>query len=416
MRYQRPIGTQDITPEEIERWRYVEETFRRLAGCCRFGEIRTPIFEDTEVFTRSVGQETDIVSKEMYTFEDRGGRSITLRAEGTAPTVRAYLENNLARTDHERVVKLFYIAPIFRYDRPQAGRYRQHHQCGAEILGTNNPAADAEIIDLAWSFFRELGLRDVHLKINTVGCSECAPDYVQKVKSTMEASMGLLCEDCKRRFHKNPLRMLDCKLCEDYLSRAPKMADEVCGSCDIHFKHLKDHLDILGIPYEVDSQIVRGLDYYTNTAFEFQVEGIGAQAAIGGGGRYDGLAGQLGGKDTPGVGVGIGIERILMVREMQGLEDEKSTRSGVFVVTLGDAAWPEGVKLVHELRMAGVAADLDYRRRSLKAQMRFADNENFAWAVVIGEDEVRDGVVGLKDMESGEQQQIPRTAVLEKLG
>ncbi len=412
MRYKRPIGTQDITPDMAIEWRYVEESFRQLAERYGYGELRTPMFEDTDLFLRSVGEETDIASKEMYTFEDRGGRSLTLRAEGTAPAVRAYLENHLHQTDRQRLVKLYYIAPIFRYDRPQAGRYRQHHQLGIEAIGSAEPAVDAEVISLAWHFYAQMGLKGVKLLINSVGCPACTPRYVEKLKQTLSNSLNALCESCQRRYYENPLRMLDCKICRDFMEPAPKLMEELCGDCERHMRGVLAVLDLLGVPYEIDHTIVRGLDYYTKTAFEFQFAGIGAQAALGGGGRYDGLVEKCGGPPTPGVGLGIGLERVLLARAQLGLTISLQGRKGIFIITMGDSVWPEALRLLQELRLAGFKADVDYRRRSLKAQLRYADSELFAHAVIVGEEEWKRQIVGVKNLESGEQIEVPRAELL----
>lgn len=408
MKYQRPIGTQDITPEVAREWRLVEDTFRRVAENAGYGELRTPIFEDTDLFLRSVGQETDIASKEMYTFQDRSERSLTLRAEGTAPAVRAYLENNLFNQDRERLVKLYYLAPIFRYDRPQAGRYRQHHQGGLEAIGSSHPAVDAEILALAWDLFAALGLSGITLHLNSVGCPICAPDYVEKLREKMADNLDHLCGDCQRRHQHNPLRMLDCKMCEEYLARAPHITEELCGNCDDHLDQLRHTLDLLAVPYQMDHTIVRGLDYYTKTAFEFQFAGIGAQASIAGGGRYDGLVEKMGGKPTPGVGIGIGLERLLLARQACGAVPAEPQRQGVLVVTLGDSAWPEGLRLMQELRRSGVKAEVDYRRRSLQAQLKLADREHYAWAAIFGDDELERQMVSLKNMITGEQTEVSR--------
>lgn len=415
MLYKRPIGTQDITPDNVGEWRLVEEAFRELAGRYGYGELRTPIFEDTDLFLRSVGKETDIGSKEMYTFEDRGKRSLTLRAEGTAPAVRAYLENHLDKTDRERLVKLFYIAPIFRYDRPQAGRYRQHHQVGIEAIGSSDPAVDAEVVSFAWNFFALMGLSGIKVLLNSVGCPVCAPGYVVKLQETMASSLENLCEDCQRRYHENPLRMLDCKLCRDSMQSAPRLANELCDECECHLTEVRRTLDVLDVPFEMDYNIVRGLDYYTKTAFEFQIQGIGAQSALGGGGRYDRLVEKCGGHPTPGVGLGMGLERILLARQNAGLAAAAAARNGAFVVVLGEAAWLEGLRLAQELRLAGVKSEVDYRKRSMKAQLRFADNESFAQAIVLGDNEIEQGVVGLKDLETGEQVEVPRSELLARL-
>lgn len=410
-------GTQDILPGVAPRWRHVEDTFRRIADHFGYGEIRTPIFEETDLFVRSVGAETDIVAKEMYTFEDKGGRSLTLRAEGTAPAVRAFIEENLQGQDRERLVKLYYIAPIFRQDRPQAGRYRQHHQCGVEALGSAEPAVDAEVIDLALTFYRALGIEGTRLLINSVGCPKCAPGYVEALRASVADSVGEMCADCRRRYDTNPLRLLDCKVehCREITSRAPTMLDSLCEECAEHFARVRAHLEALDIAYEIDPRIVRGLDYYTKTAFEFRHNTLGAQDAIGGGGRYDGLVEQCGGPPTPGVGLGMGIERVLLVREALGIEDAAPARSGSFVVTIGDEAWLPGYRLLHELRVAGVKADIDYRRRSIRAQMRYADAEGFRYAVILGGDEIAKGVATVRDLVSGEQEEVPLSALAQHL-
>jgi len=417
MRYQRPKGTQDILPEEAPRWRLVEQTFRDICRRFYYAEIRTPIFEETELFVRSVGADTDIVSKEMYTFEDKGGRSLTLRAEGTAPAVRAFVEENLQGQDRERLVKLYYLAPIFRQDKPQAGRYRQHHQAGVEAIGSPEPAVDAEVIDLALSFYRALGIEGTRLLINSVGCPACAPGYVSELQASVAGSVEQMCRDCQRRYDTNPLRLLDCKeeTCRRVLANAPTMLDSLCGECAEHFAGLRAHLEALEIAYEIDPRIVRGLDYYTKTAFEFRHDALGAQDSIGGGGRYDGLVEQCGGPPTPGVGLGIGLERVLLVRAALGLADEEQPRAGSFIVTIGDEAWLPGYRLLHDLRAAGLKAEIDYRRRSIRAQMRYADAQGYLNAVILGGDEIAKGIATVRDMLSGEQQEVPLEALAEHL-
>ncbi|MGC9319379.1 MAG: histidine--tRNA ligase [Armatimonadota bacterium] len=417
MRYQRPKGTNDILPEEAPRWRFVERTFRDICRRYDYAEIRTPTFEETELFVRSVGEDTDIVSKEMYTFEDKGGRSLTLRAEGTAPTVRAFLEEHIQGQDRERLVKLYYITSIFRQDRPQAGRYRQHHQAGVEALGSPEPGVDAEVIDLAMTFFREVGIEGTRLLINSVGCPRCAPGYVEALKASVADSVQEMCEDCQRRYETNPLRLLDCKneACRRITEGAPKMLDELCGECEEHFSGLREHLDALGIAYEIDPRIVRGLDYYTKTAFEFRHDALGAQDSVGGGGRYDELVAQCGGPPTPGVGLGIGLERVLLVRRELGLRDEEQPREGSFIVTIGEEAWMPGYELLHDLRQDGVKAEIDYRRRSIRAQMRYADSQGYLNAVILGPDELQKGVATVRDMVSGDQQEVPVKELAEYL-
>jgi histidyl-tRNA synthetase len=413
MRYHRPRGVNDITPAEVGRWQRAEAAYRALCRAYRYEEIRTPLFEQTELFLRAVGEETDIVSKEMYTFEDRGGRSLTLRPEGTAPVVRAFLEDNLQGQDRERLVKLFYIAPIFRYDRPQAGRYRQHHQCGAEALGSQNPAVDAEIISLALGFFQALGINQVKLLLNSVGCPACRPQHLERLKAQVAPRLTEMCEDCQRRYAENPLRLLDCKspTCREITAGAPSAVELLCPECAEHFLGVQSALQSLEIPFTLEPRIVRGLDYYTKTAFEFTAPGLGAsQDSIGGGGRYDGLVEQCGGPPTPAVGIGIGLERVLIAQQaaLSGSAGilPAPEREGVLIVALTDASWPPALSLCEHLRSLGTPAELDYRRRSLRAQLRFADAENFRYAAIIGEEEVNQDSVTWRDLETGEMRTV----------
>ena len=409
MRYRRPRGVNDLFPPEIACWQAAEALFRDLCRRWRYQEIRTPLFEQTELFLRAVGEDTDLASKEMYTFEDRGGRSLTLRPEGTAPVVRAYLENALQGQDRERLVKLYYVAPIFRYDRPQAGRYRQHHQCGAEALGSANPAVDAEIIALALSFYRGLGISQVALLLNSVGCPACRPAYVRRLQEAVEPHLAELCADCQHRFAANPLRLLDCKQarCREIASASPALVESLCSDCGEHFTGVQAALQAMAIGFTLEPRIVRGLDYYTSTAFEFVAPGLGAQDSLGGGGRYDGLVEQCGGPPTPAVGVGIGLERALLAQQAAGAAAPEPPRQGVFVVALGEEAWLPALSLLQTLRQAGQAAEVDYRRRSLRAQLRFADAEGYQWAAILGEEELAAGGVTLRDLVSGEQQPVP---------
>ena len=420
MKYRRPRGLQDILPDNVAEWRHAEETFREVCRRFRNEEIRTPIFEDTDLFVRAVGTDTDIVSKEMYTFQDRSGNSLTLRAEGTAPTVRAYLENNLRGQDRERLVKLFYIGPIFRYDRPQAGRYRQHHQCGLEAIGSEEPAVDAEVVALALSVYRALGIEQVELRLNSVGCPQCRPAIEDALRAYLAPQMDSLCGLCKDRFDTNLLRVLDCKnpACQAIVTDEGVAASTtalICEECRHHFDQVQGHLQATGIEYVLDPRLVRGLDYYTKTAFEFKAQGLGAQDSIGGGGRYDGLVEQCGGPATPGVGIGMGLERILLVREALGVTAPAPARHGVLIVTLGDAAWAEGLRVATSLRHAGIECDLDYRRRSMKAQLRLADSEAFERAVIIGDDEIAKGVFAVRDMETSIQVEVAREGLFSAL-
>lgn len=401
-----PRGTKDILPDTVGDWRYIEEKIRAL--CKRYGyeEIRTPVFEHTELFQRGIGEATDVVDKEMYTFEDRGGRSITLRPENTAAAVRAYLQNKLYAEN--ALEKLFYIGSMFRYDRPQAGRMREFHQFGVEALGEENPSVDSEIILLAIDFLKSLGLKDLVLSLNSVGCPKCRPVYRQKLQDFFKDKLDDLCDDCRDRFDRNPLRILDCKADSDkpYMQDAPKITDCLCDECNEHFHKVQELLTAAGVEYELDSRLVRGLDYYTKTAFEIKYSPLGAQSAVAGGGRYDGLIEEIGGNPTPAVGFATGLERVLLALEKQGLLPEKETSVDAFVVALGDAAQLEGFKLLSTLRNAGISALMDFAGRSMKAQMKQANKKNARFVLILGDDEVRDSVVTLKDMSNSEQRKI----------
>lgn len=413
MRYQRPRGTNDILPEETPLWNRVEETFRTL--CRRYGyhEIRTPIFEDTDLFTRSMGEHTDVVSKEMYTFTDRGGRSVTLKPEGTAPVVRAYVENNLAAQGG--LSKLYYITPIFRYERPQAGRYRQAHQLGVEAIGSQHPALDAEVIALAMHFYRHLGISRLSLVLNSVGCPVCRPTYRERLREFARPFVQELCEACQTRYELNPLRMLDCKRekCRALLHDAPDIIDSLCEECRTHFDALRQYLDELGISYVVDKHLVRGFDYYTKTAFEIVSDALGAQNALGGGGRYDGLVEEIGGPPTPGIGFALGIERAIIVMRELGLAEAKREAVEAFVAALGAEATLPALKLLQSLREAGISAETDYQRRSLKAQMKVADRLGCRVVLLLGEDELAQGAVTLRDMVTKEQRTVPQDTCIE---
>lgn len=407
----RPRGTADILPGEIGFWLLLEETARIVCAEYDYHEIRTPIFEHTELFHRGVGDTTDIVEKEMYEFEDKGGRSITLRPEGTAPIVRAYLENKLHA--EAQPVKLFYIGPMFRYGRPQMGRLRQFHQFGIEVFGSEDPAVDAEVIALCMDYYRRLGLRDLHLHVNTVGCRECRPVHRSKLQEYLKDYLGELCETCRGRYERNPLRIFDCKseICAQIVSDAPTPAETLCRECSEHFDAVKDYLSILRIPFIEDPKLVRGIDYYTRTAFEVTVESLGAQSSIGGGGRYDSLVEICGGPDTPGMGFGLGMDRIILSLQAQGVQLPEQRKDSVFVATLsGDQNPGEGKKafeILAMLRSSGFTADKDYLGRSLKAQMKFAGKRGFRYAAIVGGEELDRGSVVLRDMESGEQKEVP---------
>lgn len=401
--YRAPRGTTDILPSEQAYWRYIEQ---KAAGICQlygYERIDAPTFEDTDLFTRSVGEETDIVTKEMYTFEDKGGNQLTLRPEGTAPVCRAYLEHGLH--NQPQPVKLYYMASIFRYERPQAGRYREHHQFGYEAIGDADPSLDAEVIEMAWRFFTSLGLRQLTLELNSIGCKKCRPRYLAAIKDHYASHRCELCPDCKIRLQRNPLRLLDCKnpSCQGVADSAPRSADHLCPECEEHFSRLKRYLEL---PFTINHRLVRGLDYYTRTVFEIQPEEGGAQSTIGGGGRYDDLIEELGGKPTPAVGFASGLERIILNLKKQNVPIPPLPKPRVFIAHIGDEARDEAIKLASRLRQTGIGVIEATGKKSLKAQLRQANTLGARHAVIIGEDEIRTGTVILRDMTGAEQNVI----------
>jgi histidyl-tRNA synthetase len=401
-----PRGTKDILPQSSSHWQYIEQVAREVCRTFAYQEIRTPIFEHTELFLRGIGETTDIVEKEMYTFTDRGNRSITLRPENTAAVVRSYLENKLYA---EAVPsKLYYIGPMFRYDRPQAGRFRQFHQFGIEAIGSTGPLIDAEIITLAVALFHKLGLTDLLLYINSVGCPVCRPLYREKLQAFLQDKVSELCPDCQSRYDRNPLRILDCKneTCTALTVGAPEVADCLCPECHEHFEGLKKLLDHANISYQLNPRLVRGLDYYTKTAFEIQYAPLGAQSAVCGGGRYDGLIAECGGPMTPGIGLAIGLERVLLALEKQDLLPVSLDKLDVYVAALDATAIPVAFNLALQLRNCGLAADLDTMGRSLKAQMKQANKRNANFVALLGAEEIESGKVTMKNMQSGEQQLV----------
>ena len=404
--YRAPRGTADILPEEQAYWRHVEQKAVNL--CQRYGyeRIDSPVFEDTGLFTRSVGEDTDIVAKEMYTFKDRGGNSITLRPEGTAPVCRAYLEHGLHNLPQP--VKLFYITPIFRYERPQAGRYRQHYQFGYEAIGDDDPALDAEVIDMAWQFFLSLNLPHLTLNLNSIGCKKCRPGYLAVLKDYYANYTHDVCRDCRVRLKRNPLRLLDCKQpsCQRLANVAPRSADHLCPQCAEHFARLQEYLKLLEIPFEVNHRLVRGLDYYTRTVFEVQPEAEGAQSTLGGGGRYDDLIEELGGKPIPAIGFAAGIERIIVNLKKYNIAVPALPKPQVFIACVGDAVKDEAIKLAASLRRSGTGVIAAMGSRSLKAQLRQANNLGVRYAVIIGEEEVKTGTVILRDMTTAQQKTV----------
>lgn len=399
-------GTQDILPADAYKWNYVEGVIRDLCRRYGYGEIRTPMLEATELFLRGIGDTTDVVTKEMYTFTDRGGRSITLRPENTASAVRAYLEHKLY--GEGAVQKFFYIGSMFRYDRPQAGRYREFHQFGVEVMGASSPAADAEVILLAYTLFQNLGLSDLVLHINSIGCPKCRPVYREALISHFHCSEETLCDDCRERLEKNPLRVLDCKedAGKECVRNAPAVTDYLCDECREKFEALKSYLTALGIPFTVDPRLVRGLDYYTNTAFEIQYAPLGAQSAICGGGRYDGLVSEIGGPETPSVGFAVGLERLLLALEKQNLIPEPQKEARVYIAAMGEAATAAGMTIQKELRARGILADMDLQQKSLKGRMKQAGKSGAAYTVILGDEEMAQKEAVIKTMETGEQEKI----------
>jgi histidyl-tRNA synthetase len=404
--YQSARGTIDILPEEQPYWRYVEKVIAEVTRLYGYQRIDTPTFEDTALFVRGVGEGTDIVDKEMYTFNDKGDKSLTLRPEGTAPVCRAYVQHGMANLPQP--VKLFYISSLFRYERPQAGRLREHHQFGCEAIGEADPVIDAEVIDMAWRFYKTLGLANISLQLNSMGCRECRPAYLNSLKEYYKQYTAQLCDDCKNRLDKNPLRLLDCKQasCQDMARNAPRSAAKLCPDCAAHFTSLQNYLGLLGIPFTINHRLVRGLDYYTRTVFEIQPEDEGGQSTIGGGGRYDGLIEELGGKPAPGMGFATGIERIILNLKRQNVSIATPPPVKVFIAYLGDPARDASIKLTAELRRQGISTVTSGGGKSLKAQLRQANTLGALYAVIIGEDEVKAGRVTLRHMADARQESI----------
>jgi len=412
---QTPKGTKDILPIESHKWQYIESKIAEV--CANFGykEIRTPVFEHTELFQRGVGDTTDIVQKEMYTFLDKGNRSISLRPEGTAGVVRSYIENGMASLPQP--VKLYYNISAYRYEKMAKGRYREFHQFGVETFGSKGPSIDVEIISLIKQLFDSLGLKDVGLNINSIGCPVCRKEYNQKLMDYFRPSLDKLCGLCNNRFERNPLRIIDCKeeKCKTITAGAPAILDNLCEECRVHFEGLKKGLNNLGIVYNVDKNIVRGLDYYTKTVFEFISENVGTQGTICGGGRYDGLVEACGGPSTPAVGFAIGIERLLMEMESQGVDIPPQKEIEIYIATIGEAADTFAQKLVYDLRARQIPAEKDLLQKSLKAQMKYADKIGAKFSVVLGDDEVNNNRAVLKNMKTGEQSEIALDNIHEEI-
>lgn len=407
MRIQAPKGTKDVLPYESWKWQYIESKARDI--CARFGyrEIRTPVFEHTELFLRGVGDTTDIVQKEMYTFLDKGQRSITLKPEGTAGAVRAFVEHNLYA--EAQPTKMYYLsAPVFRYEKPQAGRLREHHQFGVEVFGAPGPSIDAEVIMVALTLLRELGIKGLALNINSIGCPKCRPAYNAALRGFIKSREGF-CANCMERAELNPLRVLDCKeeRCSQIVKNAPVMLDCLCDECRAHFEGLKSRLTALEIAFSINPHIVRGLDYYTKTVFEIISTDIGAQGTVCGGGRYDGLVEQLGGPSMPGIGFGMGIERLLLVLESLGITLPQQRLCDTYICTLGEEASVKGMVIAAELRGAGIRTETDNLGRSLKAQLKYAVKLGAAYAVIIGEDEMKNRTAVVRNMSASEENTVP---------
>ena len=399
-------GTKDVLPNESYKNQYIEATCLGVAENFGYKEMRTPVFEHTELFQRGVGDTTDVVQKEMYTFDDKGGRSITLRPEGTAGAARAFLENGLSNEALPQ--KICYLTSCYRYEKPQAGRLREFHQFGIECFGATSPLADAEMISLAKQIFDELGVKDLHLELNSIGCPECRAEYHKALKEYFSQYKDKLCDSCNDRLERNPMRILDCKspVCSEIAKGAPVVLDYLCDECREHFQKVKSYLDAANIEYIVNPQIVRGLDYYTKTVFEFVSDAIGSQGTVCGGGRYDGLLEELGGQHTPSLGFAMGLERLQLVMEAQGRNFPEPSRPDLFIVAMGEKATLKAVEIAKDMRDEGFSVVYDLNGRSLRAQMKYADKLGAKFNVVIGDNEVENKVVSLKDMATGESSEI----------
>lgn len=399
-------GTQDVVPKDSYKWQFIEDVMRKESAAHGFSEIRTPVFEHTELFLRSVGETTDVVQKEMYTFEDKGGRSITLRPEGTAGAIRAMLEHGLYNDGLP--VKTYYFSSCYRYEKPQAGRLREFHQFGLEIFGTSSPAADAELISMVSSLFERLQVKNLSLQINSIGCPACREKFQAALREYFKKNEAQLCETCHTRLEKNPMRIFDCKspICQKIAAAAPVMLDFLCEECKEHFETVEKYLDTAKISYIVNPKIVRGLDYYTKTVFEFVSNEIGAQGTICGGGRYDGLVEELGGQSMPSLGFGLGMERLLLLLEIQKIELPSPPPCDLYIASLGDAAGQKAFELVRDVRNAGLIAQNDIVGRSLKAQMKYADKLRAKFSMVLGDNEIKNRKAKIRNMKTREEVEI----------
>lgn len=399
-------GTEDVLPKDSYRWQFVEDVMRKESAAYGFKEIRTPVFEHTELFARGVGQTTDVVQKEMYTFDTKGGESVTLRPEGTAGAARAVLEHGLV--NDSLPIKASYFVSCYRYEKPQAGRLREFHQFGLECYGTQSPVADAELICAAQSIFDRLGIKQLRLEINSIGCPTCRAEYHKALKEYFYGYKDELCETCNSRLEKNPMRILDCKspICSKIAGGAPKITDYLCDECKEHFASVQKYLDAAGVEYTVNPTIVRGLDYYTKTVFEFVTDFIGAQGTVCGGGRYDGLIEELGGKHLPSLGFAMGIERLLMLMDKQGIEIPQPSTCDLYVAVMGESASLKSFEIIKAVRSCGLIAETDIVGRGLRAQMKYADKIGAKFSMVLGDNEIEQGKAVIKNMSSGEQTEI----------
>ena len=405
-------GMNDILPGEVETWQFLERSARKVFGAYGFAEIRVPVVEKTELFCRSIGETTDIVEKEMYTFDDKSGNSLTLRPEGTAPVMRSYIEHKMYAQDP--VARLYYMGPMFRYERPQKGRYRQFHQIGAEVIGVEDPRVDAQVLAMLVHYFDEVGIGDVELQVNSLGCAECRPGFRQTLVTFLQERLDSLCEDCRRRYQTNPLRVLDCKAagCKEATAQAPSVLDHLCSGCDDHFSQVQAYLRLLNAPFTVNARMVRGLDYYTKTTFEMVTNRLGSQNAVAAGGRYDGLIADLGGPSLPGIGFAMGLERLVL---MKGEGREQAVRADVFLAAMGDEASQKAFVLMSALQRHGAHAEMDFSGKSLKAQMRRAGKLGARFVVIVGEEELARNVAQLKDMDNGNQEEVAFDRLEEEL-
>lgn len=412
MQLQAPKGTRDVTPAESYRWQYIEQLIRDICAKYGFREGRTPVFEHTELFLRGVGDTTDIVQKEMYTFLDKAERSITLKPEGTAGIARMFIEHKLF--NEAQPTKMYYLyCPVFRYEKPQAGRLREHHQFGVEIFGAKEASADAECVSIALELFERLGIRDLSVHINSIGCPKCRPAYHDALKAYLRESYDALCDTCKTRYEKNPLRILDCKEkdCKQIAHGAPTIVEHLCDECSAHMHAFEAFLKEMGVAYTIDPFIVRGLDYYTKTVFEIISNHIGSQGTVCGGGRYDGLIEEIGGPSMPGMGFGLGMERLLLVAENQGIDIPEPVLFEVYLATMGEAARLRGFEIAYQLRRLGVKTEFDHVGRSFKAQFKYADKIKAQYVAVLGEEELQKNCIKVKNMQTGSEEVLPLSAV-----